>query len=318
MRIEIKRICFIKLGSRKDNIEINCLNEGKMVLGYRGINHFENYAFLNIDFLKQEIIEKYKSDIGAATRHAKQIMTFYDNNDTTLWITFSQRKVWWGFADYSKKPYKDENGFTYRTMLDGWKCTDINGRLLTFENVSGALLKTQGFQGTICDISQKDSFPIEEYTRRLINGEKLEEVKQAEINKKNIEKSMADLLKMLHPKDFEYIVDLIFQYSGWKKLTPGAGVEKDLDLDLLMLLTNERAFVQIKSQTSNLQYNEYKEIFKKHELDYDRFYYVYHTWENKNVDYNTEDKKINFLDINKLSELIVELGLITILMKKVS
>ena len=315
---EIKRICFIKLGSKSDNLEIDCLNNGKMVLGYEQINHFIKYNSLNIDDLQREISEKYKSDKGATTRHAKQIISFYDKNDTTLWITFSQRKVWWGFVDNSKEPYQNEKGFTYRTMIDGWKCTDINNRLLTFENVSGALLKTQGFQGTICDISQKDSFPIEEYTIRLIYGEKLEEVKQAEKNKKNIENSMADLLKMLHPKDFEYIIELIFQYSGWKKLTPGAGVEKDLDLDLLMPLTNERAFVQIKSQTTNTQYNEYKEIFKKHEVDYDRFYYVYHTWENKNIDDKIEDKKINFLNIDKISELIVELGLITILMKKVS
>lgn len=177
-------------------------------------------------------------------------------------------------------------------MIDRWKCTNLKNRLLTFENVSGALLKTQGFQGTICDITQKDSFPIEEYTKRLILGEKLEEVKLAEINKKNIEKSMADLVKMLHPKDFEYIIDLIFQYSGWKKLTPGAGVEKDLDLDLLMPLTNEKAFVQIKSKTDNTQYNKYKEVFKNHEMDYDRFYYVYHTWENKSNSLKNESKSI--------------------------
>ena len=59
---EIKRICFIKLGSKSDNLEIDCLNNGKMVLGYEQINHFIKYNSLNIDDLQREISEKYKSD----------------------------------------------------------------------------------------------------------------------------------------------------------------------------------------------------------------------------------------------------------------
>ena len=151
----------------------------------------------------------------------------------------------------------------------------------------------------------------------MINGEKLDEVIDAEKNKQAIEKSMADLLKMLHPKDFEYIIDLIFQYSGWKKLTPGAGVEKDLDLDLLMPLTQERAFVQIKSTTNQKQYEEYEEIFFQHDDIYDRFFYVYHSSTN-NINLVRRDKPIHLLDINIIASLVVELGLITILMKKVS
>lgn len=88
----IDKICFIKLGSKKDNIESFCLDNGLMVLGYHGINHFNNYQFLNKESLQKEIIDKYKSDKGAATRHANQIMSFYDKADTTLWITFSQKK----------------------------------------------------------------------------------------------------------------------------------------------------------------------------------------------------------------------------------
>lgn len=100
-------------------------------------------------------------------------------------------------------------------------------------------------------------------------------------------------------------------------MTPRAGVEKDFDLDLLMPLTNERAFVQIKSKTNNTEYIKYKNIFKEHEKEYSIFYYVYHTWDNKIISDN-EDSKIHFMDITKVSELIVKLGLITILIKKVS
>lgn len=314
--MNIGKIKFIKLGSKKDNIEKDCIEKGQLVLGYQGISHFKNYENLVIEDLRNEIIDIYKSDKGSATRHAKQIISFYDNTDTTLWITFSQRKVWWAFTDNNKVPYKEgEGNFTYRDTKEGWISKDKENRELTFDNISGALLKTQGFQGTICEISKKDSFPIKKYTRLLIEGKKFPELIKAEKRKKDIVASMADLVKMLHPKDFEYIVDLIFQYSGWKKVTPGAGVEEFLDLDLLMPLTNQRIAVQIKSTTNQSQYEEYEKKFL--ELDtYKEFYYVYHTSENK-IKISNEIKNVTIITIDKISELIVELGLISILMKKV-
>lgn len=324
--IDIGIIRFIKLASKNDNkkykkddglsIEAYCLEKGKMVLGYHGIEHFENYKSLDHESLKKEIIEKYKSKPGPASNHARQITNFYENNESTLWITFAKKRLWWGFVDTSKGPGQDENGFTYRDMLGNWKSEDLNGVPLTFENVSGALLKTQGYQGTICDITDNDSFPIQEYTKRLINGKKLSQVVKAEKRKKAIEKSMADLVMMLHPKDFEYIVDLIFQYSGWKKLTPGAGNEKFIDLDLLMPLTNERAVVQIKSTTNQAQYDEYENEFDNHDI-YDRFFYVYHTSKN-DIKPKSGKKPIHIMGICQIAELIVELGLVSILMKKVS
>ena len=311
MKIDLIR--FIKLGTSKDKKEQLCLANGNMILGYNEINHFDT-----IENIKKECEVKYQCIPRVATGHTNQIKKFYDESSATLWITFSKKKVWWGFVDLNEKPYQDEDGFTYRKMKDGWSDKDVNNRLLTFENVSGALLKTQGFRGTICDIkkSPNDTFDIEEYIKRLINGEKLEEVKKAFINKKAIEASMEDLVKMLHPQDFEYIVDLIFQYSGWKKLTPGAGVEKDIDLDLLMPLTEERAFVQIKSSTFQSQYMTYENKFYEHD-EYDRLFYVYHTCDNE-IKASREEKKIHIMGIEEVAKLIVELGLITILMKKVA
>lgn len=311
--IKINKIRFIKLGTQKEKKENYCLEHGKMILGYREINHANS-----IEEIKDECRKEYGSDAGGATRHANQIKSFYDKSETTLWITFAQKRVWWALVDSTKQPYKDSDGYTYQDLKNGWQSEDTQGRSLTFENVSGALLKTQGFQGTICNIANKDSqFDIEEYTRRLINGEKLDEVKEAEENKQAIEKSMADLVKMLHPKDFEYIIDLIFQSSGWKKLTPGAGVEKDLDLDLHMSITEERAFVQIKSSTNQKEYEKYEEIFFQHSDIYDRFFYVYHS-SKKDIQSIRQDKPIHLLSINNIAKLIVELGLITLLMKKVS
>lgn len=320
---EIK-IRFIKLGSQssklirgeeKKTLEQICLDEGKMVLGYREVDHFSS---------DEEILEFYLNNNKkqqTATSYLNQIKKFYhrfdenENPDTTLWITFAEKKLWWAFVDNSKSSYKEE-GWTFRDMKDKWKCEDIKGNLLTFENISGALLKTQGFRGTICDItSGENEFPIVEYTKRLINGEKLEGVIKAEENKIAITQSMKNLLKMLHPQDFEYIIDLIFQYSGWRKLTPGAGVEKDLDLDLLMPLTGERAFVQIKSFTDQSEYNKYEEIFYKHNI-YDRFFYVYHTAKPEIV-LSHENKYIHIISIEEVAKLVVELGLITVLMKKV-
>lgn len=315
--MQIQNIKFIRLGSKKENKEEDCLAFGKLVLGYREIDHFGNHKTLTTERLKKEAIEQYGSTLGVATRYAKQIRSFYDNDKTTLWITFAKRKVWWGMIDNRQEPYQDEDGYTYRNLKNGWNSEDINGNVLTFENISGALLKTQGFQGTICDIKDSDEFPTKEYTKRLISGMKLDEIITAENNKQAIEKSMQDLIRMLHPKDFEYIVDLIFQYSGWKKLTPGAGVEEFIDLDLEMPLTGERAVVQVKSSTNQQEYENYENIFHECGDLYDRLFYVYHSPKNLNLRTNSI-KPIHILGIEKIAELIVELGLVSILMKKVS
>jgi len=65
------------------------------------------------------------------------------------------------------------DGGTYRQVVDGWSNKNIVGDLLNFEKLSGKLLKTQAYRGTVCCV------PESEYLIRKLNGEVSEELSQA-------------------------------------------------------------------------------------------------------------------------------------------
>jgi hypothetical protein len=58
--------------------------------------------------------------------------------------------------------------------------------------------------------------------------------------------SALEMMRLLEPRDFETLVDLMFSTSGWRRGIIG-NTQKTLDLDLLLPSTGERAFVQVKS-----------------------------------------------------------------------
>jgi hypothetical protein len=85
-----------------------------------------------------------------------------------------------------------------------------------------------------------------------------------------------------------------------------------LDLDLILPSTGERAFVQVKSQTTPTELAEY--IGQLDELGlYDRMFYVFHTG---NV--STDDERVTVVGPEKLAELVLDAGLVTWLIRKVS
>jgi hypothetical protein len=103
--------------------------------------------------------------------------------------------------------------------------------------------------------------------------------------------------------------------SGWLKQTPGGGVEKDIDLDLVQPLTGERVFVQIKSSATQKIFNDYYfDKYKKHDI-YSKFIFVYHS-SKKEIMCDESDAII--MNNEKLAELAIELGLANFLLKKVS
>jgi hypothetical protein len=55
-------------------------------------------------------------------------------------------------------------------------------------------------------------------------------------------------MKLLGPRDFETLVDLVFSTSGWRRQGVVGKTQKTLDLDLILPSTGERAFVQVKIQ----------------------------------------------------------------------
>lgn len=255
-----------------------------------------------------------------ATNFARQIKAFHNAKEETLWITFHDQSLYWGVIDPDKPTTEAKDGYTMRSIKGEWSNKNLKGEVLRFEKISGAILAVQGYRGTSCSIEDQstDGLPKKSYLLRLIAGEVLESVQEAVDSLKNLQGGVKALIGLLHPDDFEYFVDLIFQRSGWLKMTPGGGVEKDIDFDLLQPLTNDRAFVQVKSKSNTNEFNKYLNSFnemKKSGL-YKIMFYVVHTDEDKLPTQTQPD--VYIVGADRLSELIIELGLASLLIKKVS
>ena len=71
------------------------------------------------------------------------------------------------------------------------------------------------------------------------------------------------------------VVDLIFARTGWQRISRVGGTQKDIDLELEQPTTQERAFVQIKSNASQAVLNDYVARFD--DGDWNRLFFVCHT-----------------------------------------
>jgi hypothetical protein len=95
-------------------------------------------------------------------------------------------------------------------------------------------------------------------------------------------------------------------------LGPVGKTQKTLDLDLTLPSTGDRAFVQVKSKTTSSELAEY--VRKIDEVGSDhRMFSVYHSG-----DAHTEDDRVIVIGPEKLSEMVLDAGLVNWLIRKVS
>nr|MBA3768519.1 hypothetical protein [Acidobacteriota bacterium] len=87
--------------------------------------------------------------------------------------------------------------------------------------------------------------------------------------------------------------------------------EKTRDLDLILPSTSERAFVQVKSKTTSKELDEY--VAKIDDGPYDRMFYVFHSGEAK-----TDDPRVTVIGPEQLADLVMDAGLVSWLIRKVS
>lgn len=294
---------YIKLG-RSGGWEKECLKNGILRFGY---NQTPFNAAVTGDW---ETVRKVwlgiREDKGAATRDVAQIRYFFETSDDTLWITFSGGCLWWCFAKPGVKHHPDGKG-SYRETVNGWHNTDIHGKKLSSEKLSGNLLKVQAFQGTICEIRAL------EYLKRKLNQQLLPEVENAVEAKEQMVQKIIPLMRLLTWQDFELLVDLVFSNSGWRRIGEVGKAQKTVDIELVLPITGERAFVQIKSAAGKGDMADYLERLKSSDA-YSRMFFVWHTGDVGEV----EDSKISLIDPDRLARMVFDAGLTSWLLEKVS
>lgn len=306
-KIRPNKVLFIKLGEG-GRFEKECIEENQTLkLGYKAVDHqlcvVKKWDKIHEYFTTQENAKTY-----VATSHTNQIKQFYEEDENTLWITFYANKLWWCFSKPEITLLADKS--KTRPVIGRWSDVDINGIPLLAGNISGKLLKTQGYRGTICRV------PEQKYAISKINCEQIKDVIEVEEAMCNLKNKLAQLIQNLQWKDFENLVDLIFRQAGWQRLGDKGKTQKTIDLELLSPVTGERAVVQIKSQSDATEFLKYDKEFAAM-TDYDKIFYIVHTAKNGFVDYNNDTETIIY-QVDKIAELAISAGLVEWIIKKTS
>jgi hypothetical protein len=304
--ITAERVRYIKLGPG-GAWEHECVSQGIIRFGFSsGLDHRYRmglqgrWAKLRADFLAEGLAP------GTATHFANETQLFFEDAGTTLWITFAGESFLWGFTEPSAPAPHPSTDSVTRRMLDGWHDTDIAGAPLRKSNLAGSLTKLAGYRGTSCNVDVRD------YVVRRINCETIPQVERGIVALREMTEATLAMIRLLDPKDFEILVDLVFSTSGWRRQGLIGKTQKTLDLDLVLPSTGERAFVQVKSRTSPAELADYISRLEAAD-DYARMFYVYHSG-----DVATDDSRVVLIGPERIAEMVVEAGLSGWVVRKVS
>ncbi|OOG60391.1 hypothetical protein [Rhodanobacter sp. C03] len=293
---------FIKLGER-GFWEKKCLKDGTLWFGY---NETPHDMCLRGDWGGVQAFWKIvRKKEGTASNDARQIRTFYEADEHSIFITFHGGYLWW--CKPKGRAAVIEDDARLRQTVDGWKRESIGGDPLIISRLSGKLTKTQMFRGTICEVAERA------YLLRRINDEPTPEVAVAEEAEVILRARILAMVQLLDPKDFELLVELIFSSSGWRRQTRTGGTQKTIDLDLLLPTTGERAFVQIKSKTSGKEFESYAKDFRDTDA-HARMFFVWHTGK-VNVE---PTEQITLWGPDEVPKMVLEAGLLSWLKDKAS
>ena len=222
-KVTANKFLYIKLGGGGE-WEEDCIEKSNTLR--LGFNEADFQSCLKGDWAK---VKKDFINIGCkkgvASRNVQQVKWFFTEPEDTIWITFYNRRLWWTRAKTDKISLK-EDGSRTRSCLSKWSDKDIEGNTLSFDKISGKLLKTQGYRSTICNVKEKD------YLLRKINAEKSKEVSLTEESYESLKNNLCNLIQHLTWQDFELLIDLIFTHAGWKRVSEVGGNEKTIDLVL--------------------------------------------------------------------------------------
>jgi hypothetical protein len=168
------RVRYIKLG-QGGGWEDECIRDGIIRWGF-GVERTDRFAWCmneQWDELAKSFEEEGK-DKKTATSYTNQTRIFFEDDGSTLWITFHERTLYWCRLDKSTRPALHDNGVgVWRPVAGAWRCTDQNGRRLTTDHLAGSsVTKFAQYRGTSCiPGGQKNKVHMAEDVIRWINGQ---------------------------------------------------------------------------------------------------------------------------------------------------
>jgi len=269
MPVQASKALYIKLGEG-GAWERDCLERDQILrVGFQEVPH-SLCSEGKWEEAKELLVKEGRSK-GVATTFARQLRLFYEGAEDILWITFYRSRLWWCFSRPEVTVLPDDGSRT-RPVIGRWQSCDVNDQPLEASRLSGKLLMMRRFQGTMCSVGHQQFT----YLLRKINAIAEPDVEAARSARDSLAQRVETIVRHLHWRDFEILIDLIFREAGWRRISELGGSQTPFDLELRSPITGERYGVQIKSQADLAAFEEYKQQVERME-GFARFYFAVHS-----------------------------------------
>lgn len=308
--IEFTKAHYIKLGKGGKWAD-KCIKKGIIRIGWsfiQGVNEINSKEW-NIIEEKIKSYYKSKNKKNGATQDYNALRRICEASQNEVFITFHNGIMYW--CQPMNGPLEMDEESKFRKCLNGWSSEPIvGGKSFFISDISGYITKTQGFQGTSCQLDSKQT----EIVYRLINNLKNQSMFKVESLMNQLIETAIELLKNLHPKDCEILADLVFQRTGWQRISMHGENMKFIDMQYIEPITGNRYDVQVKSGAGKKEFDKYISEYKNHQTS--RFYFITFNPEKDLTELENNNPKIELLYGAKLAQLIIDLGLLGWVLKK--
>lgn len=225
--VRAEKVRYIKLGAGGE-WERECFDTGTRRIGFDiGVPQVLDLCRTANWTGVAEYCRRRVESSGTATRYANEVRKFVEDDGSTLWISFDSNRLYWGFlaAGAPLVPHPSGDGST-RRIVGGWSYHDRKGRELKRSELAGGLTKLSMYRGTSCDVDCDD------YLLRRVNGESLPAVESVLNAMSALRAPTIDLMRLLEPRHFELLIDLVSSASGWRRQGAVGKTQKTLDKQL--------------------------------------------------------------------------------------
>ena len=263
---------YVKNG-KKGQWWIAAKEKGQIHLGWETV---PAKLLLKPDFAKIERIIRawFKGKKGAATNDFNALTDLLNTPSTHIWVTFQDSFMWWCTVHDGAIVNPDGagrvKGHFWLECDRPWSNKSLTGKPLAISALPGTVTKTARFSATVCTPSEWEAI------LRIIHGKQNATVVRAERARKNYKGAILDMVKLLSPKDFEDLIDLVLSRSGWTRIHKVGGTTEGIDIEVENPATAEKAFVQIKSSATQEIFEESIARYEKARERYSRMIFAVH------------------------------------------
>jgi Restriction endonuclease len=261
---------------------------------------------LDPDFRKIEALLRQEfTDQGAATRDLNALRCLLDAPSQHVWITFEDGCMWWCTVEdgpnINPNGEDQSHGNFWLACDRPWSNRSLGGRLLAVADLPGIVTVVAGFRGTVSEPRASEGI------LRVIKDEQSKDTVASRDSRIHYVQVVSILMKQLRWKDFEQLVQLILDRTGWTRISVLGGNREGIDIEVANLTSDEIAFVQVKSSATQAVLDEYVGRFDARRDRYARMIFAVHSVNGPLI--SPADSHVQLWTCDKLGELVVRLGL---------